>query len=315
MARSKHPVASGLSMSAVAVFVAAALVGKAQAATLTLGPVEQVNVKSATLVVLGQTYQIDPSTVIRSQSGVPMSMASLSPDMLVSIDGTEAANGQSTIRSVTSLSQLYVPGATHLFLTGIISSETPTGQIKVGKLTVDINSTLIGDTPPFSVGNLVRINGTQPNPDGLFLAQSVGRFSTSLNTSLGVAGGGVLSNGVAGGGASSNGVAGGGASSNGVAGGGASSNGVAGGGVLSNGVAGGGASSNGVAGGGVLSNGVAGGGVSSFGVAGGGRKAITFGVAGGGASSNGVAGGGVLSNGVAGGGVSSFGVAGGGSSH
>ena len=295
MARSKHPVASGLSMSAVAVFVAAALVGKAQAATLTLGPVEQVNVKSATLVVLGQTYQIDPSTVIRSQSGVPMSMASLSPDMLVSIDGTEAANGQSTIRSVTSLSQLYVPGATHLFLTGIISSETPTGQIKVGKLTVDINSTLIGDTPPFSVGNLVRINGTQPNPDGLFLAQSVGRFSTSLNTSLGVAGGGVLSNGVAGGGASSNGVAGGGASSNGVAGGGASSNGVAGGGVLS--------------------NGVAGGGVSSFGVAGGGRKAITFGVAGGGASSNGVAGGGVLSNGVAGGGVSSFGVAGGGSSH
>ncbi|MHB1869816.1 MAG: DUF5666 domain-containing protein, partial [Steroidobacteraceae bacterium] len=284
MARSKQPVARGLSMSAVAVFVAAALVGKAQATTLTLGPVEQVNVKSATLVVLGQTYHIVPSTVIRSQGGVPMSLASLSPNMLVSIDGAETATGQSTIQSVTSLSQLYVPGATHLFLTGIVASETPTGQIKVGKLTVDINSTLTSDTPTFSVGSLVKIGGTQPNLDGLFLAQSVGRFSTSIKTSLGVAGGGATSFGVAGGGrkALAFGVAGGGVSSNGVAGGGFSSHGVAGGGVLSHGVAGGGASS----------LGVAGGGATSFGVAGGGRKALAFGVAGGGVSSNGVAGGG-----------------------
>ena len=252
MARSKQPVARGLSMSAVAVFVAAALVGKAQATTLTLGPVEQVNVKSATLVVLGQTYHIVPSTVIKSQGGVPMSLAALSPNMLVSIDGAETATGQATIQSITSLSQQYVPGATHLFVTGVVGSETPTGQITVGRLTVDINSTLTSDTPMFSVGSLVKIGGTQPNPDGLFLAQSVGRYSTNINTSFGVAGGG--------------------ASSNGVAGGGFSSHGVAGGGVLSNGVAGGGAT--------------------SFGVAGGGRKALTFGVAGGGASSNGVAGGG-----------------------
>ncbi len=58
-----------LSRSAVAAIVGAALVGTAQAATLTVGPVEHVNLKTATIVVLGQNYHIDASTLIRNRTG------------------------------------------------------------------------------------------------------------------------------------------------------------------------------------------------------------------------------------------------------
>ncbi|MGC8520779.1 MAG: DUF5666 domain-containing protein, partial [Steroidobacteraceae bacterium] len=134
---------------------------------------EQVNAKTSTVVVLGQTYHIAPSTAIKSQSGKPLSLDSLAANELVAIQGSETANGEATVSVVTRFSQLDVPGATQLFVTGVVSSETATGQIHVGKLTVDVTATLTSDTQKFAVGDLVEISGTQPNPNGLFLAQSI----------------------------------------------------------------------------------------------------------------------------------------------
>ena len=195
MARSKQTFARNLSYSTVAAFVAAAFAATAHAGTLAVGPVEQVNLKASTVVVLGQTYHIDAASVIKNQAGAPVALGALAPNTLVSIDGTENAAGQTAVTSVTSIPQLDVPGATQLRVTGIVSSEAPTGQIKVGNLTVDITSTLTSDTPKFQVGNLVEITGTQPNPGGLFLAQNViavagvdGGGSSAL--ALGVDGGG-----------------------------------------------------------------------------------------------------------------------------
>ena len=173
MSRSAQSFFRGASVPAVAAFVAAALVGTAQAATLTVGPVEQVNLKSSTLVVLGQTYQIGPSVSLRNQAGATETLGALTPDTLVVIDGTETTAGKTTVSSVTTLSQLDVPGATRLLVTGVVSQVTPIGEITVGKLTVDINPTLTSDSQNAAVGELVAITGTQPNEDGLFLAQSV----------------------------------------------------------------------------------------------------------------------------------------------
>ena len=272
MVRSKQASPRALAISTVAAFVAAALVGKAQAGTLAVGPVEQVNLKSSTLVVLGQTYHLNSSVVLKNQSGAPISLTSLTPDTLVSIEGAETATGQATVKDVTSLSELNVPGATHLQVTSVVSSETPTGSIKVGNLTVDINSTLTSDTQNFSVGSLVEITGTQPNPGGIFLAQSI-----------------VPVNSVPAGSASSFGIQGGGSSSFGIQGGGHSS-------VKTLGIQGGGASSFGIQGGGhssVKTLGIQGGGASSFGIQGGGHSSVkTLGIQGGGASSFGIQGGG-----------------------
>ena len=237
MVRSVKALFRGSSAPAVAVFVAAALAGTAQAATLAIGPIEQVNLKNSTIVVLGQTYQVGPAAVIKSQTGAPAAINSLTLNTLVQIDGTETSSGQSTVRSVTSLPQMDVPGATQLLVTGVVSSETSTGQVKVGNLFVDVTATMTSDAQKFAVGGLVQVSGTQPNPGGLFLAQNV--VSIKSAQALGVEGGGksAVALGVEGGGAGvkAMGVEGGGASPAllGVEGGGASvkAMGVEGGGV------------------------------------------------------------------------------------
>ena len=173
MSRSAQSSFRGASIPAVAAFVAAALVATARAGTLTVGPIEQVDLKASTMVVLGQTYQIGPSVSVRNQAGAAEALGSLTPDTLVVIDGTETKAGKATVSSVTSLSQIDVPGATRLLVTGVVSSETAAGDVKVGNLTVDITPTLTSDSQNFAVGGLVSITGTQPNQDGLFLAQNI----------------------------------------------------------------------------------------------------------------------------------------------
>ena len=215
MVRSVKALFRGSSVPAVAVFVAAALAGTAQAATLAIGPIEQVNLKDSTIVVLGQTYQVGPTAIVKSQAGSPVALSSLATNTLVEINGSEAATGQSAVSSVISLPQMDVPGATQLLITGVVSSETPTGQVKVGNLVVDVTATLTSDTQRFTVGGLAQITGTQPSAGGLFLAQNI--VSIKASQTLGVEGGGksTVALGVEGGGASvkAMGVEGGGTSS------------------------------------------------------------------------------------------------------
>ena len=210
--------------SLAAAFVGAALVGVAHAGTLAVGPVEQVNLKTSTIVVLGQVYQVDAATLIKTSAGKTITLGSLAPDTLVSVAGTETASGQTSVDSITSLPDLDVPGATPLFVTGIASAESPTGQIKVGHLSVDVVATLTGGAPKFQAGNLVEITGTQPNPNGLFLASTIAVSSgIQSNSSEGLKGGGAAaSEGLKGGGAAaSEGLKGGGAAaSEGLKGGG-----------------------------------------------------------------------------------------------
>ena len=54
------------SVPVIAAFVATVLAGASQAGTLAVGPIEQINLKTSTLTVLGQTYRVSPSAVIRS---------------------------------------------------------------------------------------------------------------------------------------------------------------------------------------------------------------------------------------------------------
>ena len=330
MARSVKALSLGSSLPAVAVFVAAALAGTAQAATLAIGPIEQINLKNSTIVVLGQAYQVGPAAALRSQANAPISLSSLATNTLVEINGRETGNGQSVVSSVMSLPQMDVPGATQLLVTGVVSSETSTGEVKIGNLVVDVTATLTSDSQKFTVGGLVQVTGTQPNPNGLFLAQNI--ISINASKTMGVEGGGASASamGVEGGGASHTllGVEGGGASvkAMGVEGGGASASamGVEGGGASHTllGVEGGGASvkAMGVEGGGASAMGVEGGGASAsaMGVEGGGASASAMGVEGGGASASamGVEGGGasVKAMGVEGGGASAMGVEGGGAS-
>ena len=212
------------SFPAIAAVVATVLAGSAQAATLAMGPVEQINAKASTVVVLGQTYKIDPSTTLSSQAGAVFTLNSLAVNTLVVVDGTESAQGVTNVTSVVSLPQLDVPGATRLLVTGVVSAETAAGQIKIGNLNLDITQTLTSDVQNFSIGSLVEVTGTQPNPGGLFVAQHIAPLNSAPSAAAGAA------NGILGGGVHANGILGGGVSAKGILGGGARSNGILGGG-------------------------------------------------------------------------------------
>ena len=197
MARSSKTFVRSAAIPAIAAFVASALAGPAVAGTLALGPVEQINVKTSTLVVLGQSYHILPTTHLVGSSGTGVTLDSFAPDTLVVVKGAETASGAVSVTSVTRVPQIDVPGATQLSVMGVVSSESATGQIQIGKLSVDVNSTLTSDKQNFAVGNLVSVTGTQPNPGGLFLAQTVipligvDGSGKSATTALGVDGSGL----------------------------------------------------------------------------------------------------------------------------
>ncbi len=262
MARSAKSVAGGSSLPIVAAFVASAVFGAAHAATLAVGPVEQVNLKASTLTVLGQTYRIPATSAIRNQAGAVIGLDALAPDTIVAISGSESSNGSTKVTRVSSLPQLDVPGATKLFVTGVVSSENATGQIKVGKLVVDVTPTLTSDSQNFSVGSLVEITGTQPNPGGVFLAQNItatnGIIGSGAAAANGIIGSGAAANGIIGSGAAANGIIGSGAAANGIIGSGAAANGIIGSGAAANGIIGSGAATNGIIGSGAATNGIIG---------------------------------------------------------
>ena len=307
MARSEKCASRGILLCATGLLASAGIyAGSAHAASLAIGPVEQVNLKSSTIVVLGQTYHVgSPAQISDRATGSVVALSSLTPGTLVAVDGTESASGKTAIQNVVRLAGLDVPGATQLLVTGVVSAESKTGQVRIGNLRVDINATLTSDSQQPTVGQLVQIVGTQPTSRGLFLAQGIAGTGQSSN---GIAGTGDSTNGIAGTGQSSNGIAGTGASANGIAGTGLSANGIAGTGPSSNGIAGTGASAKGIAGTGLSANGIAGTGLSSNGIAGTGASAN--GIAGTGLSSNGIAGTGTSAKGIAGTGTSAKGIAG-----
>ncbi|HET9107673.1 MAG TPA: hypothetical protein VFN79_10835 [Steroidobacteraceae bacterium] len=158
--------------------VALALASGAQAGELAFGPLQQVNLKKSTIVVLGQTFHVSPTALVSSRASYPaaVSLGSISPGTLVWVNGTETANGKSHVQSVIASAQLDVPGATQLFVTGVISAVSDVGQVRVGKLTVDINQTLTADGALPALGSLVSLSGTQPVLNGIFLATSAARI-------------------------------------------------------------------------------------------------------------------------------------------
>jgi hypothetical protein len=294
VARSAQRLSRGLFCASTFAVCTAVLAGSAQAGILAIGPVEQVDLKSSTLVVLGQTYHLGSAAHITDKTTRSLvALGSITPGTLVVVDGAESASGGVRVHGVVQLPQLDVPGATQLFITGIVSATSNVGDIRIGNLRVDINSTLTNDSQPPAMGQLVQAVGTQPTLGGLFLAQSIAR--------VGEISGGASAQGIAGSGASV-GIAGSGASV-GIAGSGAAT-GIAGSGA-SVGIAGSGASV-GIAGSGAAT-GIAGSGA-SVGIAGSGAS---VGIAGSGASV-GIAGSGA-SVGIAGSGAS-VGIAGRGAS-
>ena len=165
--------------SCVAAFVFAAIsfTNESVASPLAVGAVEQVDLKNSSVVVLGQQFHVSAGTLITSQASYPaaISLTALPQNALVWVDGEEKASGSTRVDALIVLPESNVPGASQLLLTGVVSSVSSDGQIRVGKLKVDINQTLSSSGAPVAVGDVVEVAGTQPTAQGVFLAQTLVR--------------------------------------------------------------------------------------------------------------------------------------------
>jgi Domain of unknown function (DUF5666) len=213
------------------------------AAALAVGAIEQIDLHSSSVVVLGQRFRVGPGTLVTSQASYPnrVSLASVPRDALVWVDGQADATGATHVDALVILPESNVPGASQLVVTGVVSSVSSDGRIRVGQLNIDITTTLSSSGPQISVGDFVEVSGTQPLSQSVFLAQSATRAQgvggTGANA-LGVGGTGKVALGVGGTGATALGVGGTGKVALGLGGTGASAMGVGGTGASALGVGG-----------------------------------------------------------------------------
>ena len=244
-ARSSHRTFLALSFVA-----AAALTTPSFAAPLAIGAVEKFDSKASTIVVLGQTYEVGSATLVAGKKSYPASNAIrlLAPGALLWVDGELRRDGKAKVDSLTVLPETNTPGATQLFVAGVVKSIDRSGRARIGALSVDITPTLGSLGSAVHPGDVVEVLGIQPIAGGVLVATAI---APARDSTHGVGGTGL--NGV--GGTGLNGV--GGTGLNGV--GGTGLNGVGGTGL--NGV--GGTGLNGVGGTGL--NGVGGTGLNGVG--------------------------------------------------
>ena len=275
-----------------------------------IGPIEQVNCSAGTYQVLGIKF----TAISRSMlSGVCGSQTSLGLAYVVAT-GLRSESGKTVGSELAEIqSDLYVPGATNVFVRGLVSrTKSATGEFEVAGTLV---AALSGQVP--TLGESVDIIGTQPLLGGVVIAEAVYPSSDAKTFSdprvmRAIIGSGSSSKAIIGSGASSKAIIGSGSSSKAIIGSGASSKAIIGSGSSSKAIIGSGASSKAIIGSGSSSKAIIGSGASSKAIIGSGQS--TDAIIGSGASSKAIIGSGSSSKAIIGSGASSKAIIGSGSS-
>ena len=179
-------------------FVAAASFSSlASADPLAVGAIEKIDRANATITVLGQKYSVSTSKLIAGSKSYPAlsGVQLLRPDAVVWVDGTLSKDGKAKVSSINVLPETNIPGATQVYVAGVVSSVSLTGAVKVGSLTID--TTPIVDVS-LKVGDAVEFVGTQPVPNGVFVASGVAPLGVGGTGKSGVGVAGVGGTGAAG---------------------------------------------------------------------------------------------------------------------
>ena len=204
---------------------------------LIVGPIESINSTQTAAIILGQ------KVLLGRNDGLTVGNT-------VAVYGETFPDGSIAASKIQS-GGLYVPGATPVFISGVVQQSQPSiGRVVVDGLTVDLTSLMSHGSVSPALGSKLDINGTQPVSHGVIVATGLAKVVGQSTATSGISGGGYSSAGISGGGYSSTGISGGGYSSTGISGGGYSSTGISGGGYSSTGISGGGYSSSGISGGG-----------------------------------------------------------------
>ena len=162
--------------SLIAAFVAAAAFSSiSHAAPLAIGAIENLDSRNATVVVLGQRFKIDSATLVAGTKSFAASKAIrfLAPGSLVWVDGELKEDGTACVDSITFLPEANVPGATEVFVAGVVKGIDRTGKVTIGNLKIDATSLLADASSALRVGDAIEVLGSQPAAGGTFVAAAV----------------------------------------------------------------------------------------------------------------------------------------------
>ena len=135
--------------------------GVSSADPLALGAVERVDLEHSTITVLGQQYYVSPGTLVTPDSTYPnrVALGAVAKNSLVWVDGVATAKGVTRVDEVIVLPDTNVPGSTQLLVTGVVSSVSSDGSVKVGSLKIDTTPTLTSSGSQVSVGDFIEVAG------------------------------------------------------------------------------------------------------------------------------------------------------------
>ena len=181
---------------AVSVFASAAsFSGLLHAAPLAIGTIEQVDSRASSIVVMGQKYAVGNAKLVAGSKSFPAIQGAglLAPGALVWVDGEFKKDGSVSVASLTVLSETNIPGATQLFVAGIVQSVDATGKVKIGSLTIDTTPTIGTYDGSIKVGDTIEFLGVQPVASGTLVASAVAPVRTQGvgGTGKGVGGTGI----------------------------------------------------------------------------------------------------------------------------
>ena len=197
------------------------------------GPIESLDAGSSRILVLGQWIPVSATQLAASKIG-----------QFVAVYGSLTSSGGYVVSALLHINSVrYVPGATSLYIKGLVSSaDQSTGSLHIGSLSVDYSAALSEvNSLEIAKGEAVALRGWLYGGVSSFYAQSATVISPVRTASLGQTGSGAHSLGQTGSGAHSLGQTGSGAHSMGQTGSGAFVMGQTGSGAYSMGQTGSGA--------------------------------------------------------------------------
>ena len=126
------------------------------------GPVDGINMHEGTFTAVGQTVSFSGEGLGALQVGG-----------FVTVYGSIAGAGRIDATGVDISSEMYVPGATEVFVTGIPSAvDFARGTARIGSLEIDYTPSL-GGSGFGGIGAAITVIGTQPAFGGAMLGDSV----------------------------------------------------------------------------------------------------------------------------------------------
>ena len=149
-----------LVVGAISLFVSLTATAETQT-RFAFGPVEQLN--SRTVTVLGQSYSLNGAPTARLTMGT-----------YVLIEGATNRKGPVSVRAVQIAKAPYVPGASDVALSGIVSHfDRSTGVLTIGSLSVYSLDAVADDISSISVGSEIEVVGRQAAPSGPLWASEI----------------------------------------------------------------------------------------------------------------------------------------------